>query len=55
MKIYNGEPIQAKAGPGEGAYLTARYQLQAEGPTLITVGRGEEAWTPLACIILLFD
>ena len=49
MKIYNGEPIQAKAGPGEGAYLTARYQLQAEGPTLITVGRGEEAWTPLAC------
>ena len=43
MKIYNGEPIQAKAGPGEGAYLTARYQLQAEGPTLITVGRGEEA------------
>ena len=49
VKIYNGEPIQAKAGPGEGAYLTARYQLQAEGPTLITVGRGEEAWTPLAC------
>lgn len=48
MKIYNGETVQAKAGPVEGGYLRTRYQLQAEGPVLITVGRGEE-WTPLAC------
>lgn len=48
MRIYSGEAVQAKAGPGPGGYLTARYQLQPEGPALITVGRGEE-WTPLAC------
>lgn len=48
MIRYNGETIQAEAGPAPGSFLTARYRLQPEGPALITVGRGEE-WTPLAC------
>ena len=48
MRIYDHQPVQAKAEPCEGEYLLTRYHLTDGEATRITVGRGSE-WTVLAC------
>lgn len=48
MELYTNQTVQAILRPVEGAYLQTRYYLREDGPTLVTVGRGED-WSPLAC------
>ncbi|MDE7243078.1 MAG: leucyl aminopeptidase family protein, partial [Oscillospiraceae bacterium] len=49
MKPYQNEPVQAEVHIVDAAYLKTRCLSEEDGRCVISIGRGEQAWTPLAC------